>query len=589
MENGLKGRLSVMARNGLVAPKEGSDEAIYDLNERRAYMARRVSEGAPLDVIALDVKREWPYLTRYGPKLVENELRTAADAGPSPLVQMYSDEMALRSSLGAASPAAAARILTQAMGVRDKMRTVAGMASAMSDSQPINPVLDGKTFDYYIEQREFLDGGGKHKIAICGRRTGKTLMCARVAAEYLRNGMRVLYTAPTSAQTNEFWRHLKHFCRMEDGGTWAHFRDAPKKVATNPNPPMRKDGMRMDGKKDPWGEVRAESTWDGDGLRGGWADLVIMDEAAFQEESVRTEVVEPMLGDTGGSVWIMTTPPSASSLAEFGSDRTSDPDWIRRWWDACAGLKDEHGNSLWTRVRIPTLKNPFLEEGWADAKKAEMLARGEELTWRIEYEGELIEMTPGALWSPSDIRRGSLGDSVGEIRGKLDYVVIGVDPSGGASEVGIVVCGRDYDDGYWVLEDRSFKPERGSEWKAEILDAWRTWGADLVLAEKNFGGQMVDDAFEDMPEIEVAVESSANSKYNRAQPVAMRYQASPPEVRHMGEFPELESQMTRWLPGSRRSPDRMDAMVFALSELMGLRTEPDRAGEFGVVQTVKAL
>ena len=178
-----------------------------------------------------------------------------------------------------------------------------------------------------------------------------------------------------------------------------------------------------------------------------------------------------------------------------------------------------------------------------------------------EIEGLLLDEVPGALWTremihcqdPPEMRR----------------VVVGVDPSisdgEDAAECGIVVAGEGVDGQFYVLADCSL---RGSpaRWGRAVVDAWLDYGADRVVAEENQGGKMVELTLRTIEaDIPYRGVHASVGKQARAEPVSALYEQG--RVFHATPFTELEDQLCNWVPGEGESPDRLDAMVWALTEL----------------------
>ncbi len=180
---------------------------------------------------------------------------------------------------------------------------------------------------------------------------------------------------------------------------------------------------------------------------------------------------------------------------------------------------------------------------------------------RRELYGELLEDVEGALWNLRLIDETRCEGPPA----RLDRVVVGVDPPGETAECGIVVMGhvaankRSY-----VLDDRS-TAGTPREWASAVIRAFDDHEADLVVAETNFGGAMVKDNLRrirsNLPVKEVR---ASRGKAIRAEPISTLYETG--EIRHAGKFPQLEDQMTQWVPGMT-SPDRLDAMVWAATEI----------------------
>lgn len=192
---------------------------------------------------------------------------------------------------------------------------------------------------------------------------------------------------------------------------------------------------------------------------------------------------------------------------------------------------------------------------------------------RQELDGEFIEDVLGALWQAAQLERDRVRAAP-----PLARVVVGVDPSGaadedtGANEIGIVAAGFcSHDQHGYVLGDYSV---RGGprEWATAAVNAYREHEADVIVAEKNYGGEMVRHTIHSIDRnVPVKMVNATRSKAVRAEPVSSLYEQH--RVHHVGFFPELEEQMCHWVPpkpGERRpdSPDRMDALVWALTELM---------------------
>lgn len=189
---------------------------------------------------------------------------------------------------------------------------------------------------------------------------------------------------------------------------------------------------------------------------------------------------------------------------------------------------------------------------------------------RQELNGELIEEVEGALWTRDLIER----CRVAHVPSILRRVVVAVDPPASAEgdACGIVVAGLGGDGRAYVIADASVERQRPEGWARAVAAAAMVHGADRVVAEANNGGAMVASvlraAEETMP---VALVHASRGKAARAEPVAALYEAG--LVAHRVAFPALEDQMCGLLAGGGyvgpgRSPDRADALVWAVSDLM---------------------
>jgi len=189
---------------------------------------------------------------------------------------------------------------------------------------------------------------------------------------------------------------------------------------------------------------------------------------------------------------------------------------------------------------------------------------------RQELDGAILDDVAGAMWTHSMIESHRTRESLDAIRKKMRRVVVAVDPAISAheksDETGILVCGIDESGAGYVLEDRTLK---GSplEWASAAVSAYNDWGADRIIAETNQGGLMVEHTIRTVSSgVSYKGVHARKGKRLRAEPVAALYEQG--RVHHVGVLPALEDQMTSWTPADSDSPDRLDALVYALTELM---------------------
>jgi phage terminase large subunit-like protein len=195
---------------------------------------------------------------------------------------------------------------------------------------------------------------------------------------------------------------------------------------------------------------------------------------------------------------------------------------------------------------------------------------GESLLARQELDGELIEDIPGALWTRDLLEECREPAASSAPR----RVVVGVDPpaSEGGDACGIVVVAEGEDGIARVLADASVAGASPERWARAVAQAARLWSADRVVAERNQGGDMVRSVLRAADlSLPIRLTHASHGKVARAEPVAALYEAG--RVRHAGTFPALEDELCGLIAGGRyegpgRSPDRADALVWALSETM---------------------
>jgi phage terminase large subunit-like protein len=193
---------------------------------------------------------------------------------------------------------------------------------------------------------------------------------------------------------------------------------------------------------------------------------------------------------------------------------------------------------------------------------------------RQEIDGELLEDIEGALWTRSLLEQAREQGAVPEHA----RVVVAIDPpaSAGGDECGIVVAALGVDGIARLLADASLGGAAPTGWARRVAEAAREWGADRVVAEANQGGAMVESVLRAADQaLPVKLVHAARGKVARAEPVAALYAAG--RVRHVGVFARLEDQLCGLLAGGTyagpgRSPDRADALVWAMTELMLGRT-----------------
>ena len=187
---------------------------------------------------------------------------------------------------------------------------------------------------------------------------------------------------------------------------------------------------------------------------------------------------------------------------------------------------------------------------------------------RQELDGEVLDDSAGALfrWAWIDAARVVKAPD-------LRRVVVAVDPattSGDESdETGIVIACIGYDGRGYVIADESgrYRPE---EWARRVASEFATHKADAVIAEGNQGGEMIGAVLRacGASTLPVRTVHAKRGKATRAEPVAVLYEQG--RVSHVGALARLEDQLTTWDPASNReSPDRLDALVYAVTELMG--------------------
>ena len=188
---------------------------------------------------------------------------------------------------------------------------------------------------------------------------------------------------------------------------------------------------------------------------------------------------------------------------------------------------------------------------------------------RQEVFGELLEDVPGALWHRENLELTRVTEAP-----QMQRIVVAIDPAGsseeGADMTGIVVAGLGQDGHGYVLDDLSGRYEP-TEWARRALGAYHVWKADRIVCETNYGGEMVAATLAAVdPSVPVKTISSSRGKVLRAEPIAAFFEQRRAHI--VGSQPELEDQACRftsdWSRERDGSPDRVDALVFAMTELL---------------------
>lgn len=221
--------------------------------------------------------------------------------------------------------------------------------------------------------------------------------------------------------------------------------------------------------------------------------------------------------------------------------------------------------------------NPHLPQSYRDQliKRYEGTRLG-----RQELYGELLTDVEGALWTMAQIEAGRVTP---EQVPDLVVVCVAVDPAAtsgpDADDTGIIAVGLGVDGEGYVLSDRTCHLDPDG-WGTRAIRTLKAVKGDYIVGEVNNGGEMVEYVIHSLnARVPFTAVRASRGKATRAQPVSALYgdprQAKkkgkvrrPPKVHHVGTFPELEDQQTTWVPGDEDSPDRVDALVWGLTELM---------------------
>ncbi len=360
------------------------------------------------------------------------------------------------------------------------------------------------------------------------------------AVQQFLQGRRVLYATPTQEQIDRFWFEVTGALAapIEAG---LYYKNETRHVIELPGTEQR---------------IRAKTAWNADTLRGDYCDLLILDEYQLMDEDAWGLVGAPMMLDTNGDAVFIYTPPSLHSRSV---SKARDPQHAAKLFKRAAA--DTSGR--WATFTFTSRDNPHLSSEALDDITVDMT----ELAYRQEILAEDVDDVPGALWKRECLEATRLHEHP-----TLTRVVVAVDPaatSGSeADETGIIVAGvvgQGQDAQGYVLADLSLRASP-ADWARTAVQAYQTYRADRIVGEVNNGGEMVGYTIGTIdPIASYKAVHASRGKQTRAEPIAALYENG--RVHHVGHLPYLEEQMATWVPGDK-SPDRLDAMVWALTELM---------------------
>lgn len=389
----------------------------------------------------------------------------------------------------------------------------------------------------------------------CGRGFGKTLTAAQWTKDKMEKhpGCRVALVAPT----------------LGDGRD-TQVEGVSGMLAVTP-PELLRGGRRQTG----WNrsllelyfangsQAKVFGSDEGDRLRGPEHDFVWAEEVSSWKDAhlgnqMETTWSNAVLGARGGDhpQFVITSTPKPNKLTKY-----------------LVGLEATGTLVLVTGSSYENQDN--LPQSWWDAIVAPLEGTR---TGKQEIMAELLEDVEGALWRLAQIEALRIGVDAAP---DMQRVVVAVDPNAsakeGANAAGIIVCGLGHRDKHgYVMADRTTTSGGPAAWANAAVEAYYDFKADHIVAEGNNGGEMVRMTIRTVDDtVPVKIVHASRGKRVRAEPIAVLYDGNetneertePGKVHHVGVFPELEEEQTTWTPESE-SPDRMDALVWGMSELM---------------------
>lgn len=394
------------------------------------------------------------------------------------------------------------------------------------------------------------DNGWDGWVLMGGRGCGKTFTSAyflgQLAAEV--DGLRGRIIAPTLADA------VNSVVNDPQSGILAHF---PKAVLKTHGP----EGTRLvfPNKSTLWC-VGTPTAKDVDRLRALTNIDVDLFEEAAANPLLKEAVEQANLSRRGNRlskpIWIASTTPRPTEQ-------------IKEWKKQSEDVLGDDEIIVLRHARLQD--NPHTPDAYH--RHAERL-KGTRI-YRQEILGEILEDVEGALWTQKDLDRS---------RKTVDWrdlaqIVVGVDPPSGAGTCGIIVVGKDRDGNIYVLADYSLEDVQPGEWARRVVQASEDFGGALIIAEINQGGRMVTEVLKAAKSnLPVTTVKATEGKKTRAEPIALLWEAE----QQVGFLAEQEGavaagidlalfidQCIEWVPGIGDSPDRIDAMVWGSTYLLG--------------------
>ena len=333
------------------------------------------------------------------------------------------------------------------------------------------------------------------------------------------SGHRVLYAAPVIEQINRFWTEV---CRalQEPIDAGIYYKNETRHM------------IELKGTEQ---AITGKTAWDADSLRGDFGDLLILDEWQLMNEDAWGRVGAPMLLDNNGDAMFIYTPPSIHSRSVTkAEDPRHASKMFKRAEEQMAAAAAAGKESRWLAISWPSDDNPTISETALAEITQDMTA----LSYRQEIMAEDTTEVPGALWSQALIDGTRVDKAPALVR-----IVVGIDPSGSSTtEAGIVAAGIDAQGHGYVLRDASLLAPSPERWAAAGIEAYAALRADRIVAERNYGGDMVKSTIHAVDEkVSYHDVVSTRGKMVRAEPICAFYEKG--MIHHVGEFPELEDEM----------------------------------------------
>jgi len=395
--------------------------------------------------------------------------------------------------------------------------------------------------EYTQNQNNFLFGykpESKFIIVPAGRRFGKTKGACNATIEWMIEGKKILWGDTISTNID---RYIERYWKPELTKSEIDYQYSSQKKVMTLN--------GFNGYIDFRSADRPEN-WEGFGY-----DIIVLNEAGIilKNDYLFTNAVLPMLIDSPGSKLYAIGTPKGKTKKD-GKEHRFYSMYKRSLTD----------DNLYELFQYSSYDNPYLNEKDIKELEQEIKLMNPAMVQQEIY-AQFVDGAEGELWDQVIINRQRVKTYPTLIR-----TTINIDPAISATaksdETGITVTGKDSNNNKYLLEDCSgiYTPE---QWASETKRLINKWNGDCVVAEKNQGGDMVESVLRAAGiKTRVKLVTATKGKYVRAEPIYAMYEQG--KVFHVGYFNKLESQMCSFSSDLKKSPDRVDSLVWGLTELM---------------------
>ena len=384
-----------------------------------------------------------------------------------------------------------------------------------------------------------------HTLLVGGRRLGKSTLAAELMVEYLLSNRKSLYISPFPGQTNVLWGILNRiFTKIERNPLIKERFDNKFRKVMNPR--------TIESRITDQNSILLTTSHDEDSIRGQWADLIIMDEYAYQNETIWSSVVSPMLIDKTGKALFLTTPPNPE---RFSESKAMDQFHLLDFWKQC------ESNPIFSTYNKSTFENETLNHEYI--LKVEQPIKSD-MEWKTEILAEMHDIQNVRYFT-----REMFEQLPSNLSNRYNRKLVSVDPSGveRRNECGILLLAElESSDEYAVLEDHSDRTTP-TQWANTALNLAIVNDCP-ILVETNYGGSMPEEMIKaqadirQLPYPEIIGIHTQENKTARVGKIQPLYKQK--KVYHAPGLIALEQQMVNFVPSPSESPDRLDALGHGL-------------------------